>query len=151
MIMKKSGVEKKVVHKYKNKGTCENEKTRNGERFLITINILGSSGPIRFVVKMKDVVSGVIESALKYYAREGRIPVLGSDATHFLLYPANAACDALNPLEPIGSYGARNFVLCKKKVFSTKSEPLPKLISTKNNGGWKAWLNRSFSFKTISY
>ncbi|KAE9591294.1 hypothetical protein Lalb_Chr20g0116971 [Lupinus albus] len=100
---------------------------------------------------MKDLVSGVIESALKYYAREGRLPVLGSDASNFLLYPANVGCDALNPLEPIGSYGALNFVLCKKKVFSTKSEPLTKLISPKNNGGWKSWLNRSFSFKTISY
>ncbi|OIV98278.1 hypothetical protein TanjilG_09912 [Lupinus angustifolius] len=135
--MNKSGIEKKVLHKYRNKGTCEHEKTRNAERFLITINILGSSGPVRFVVKMKDLVSGVIENALKYYAREGRLPVLGSDASNFLLYPANAGCDALNPLEPIGSYGARNFVLYKKKV-----------ISPKNNGGWKAWLNKSLSFKT---
>ncbi|XP_019419833.1 PREDICTED: uncharacterized protein At4g22758-like isoform X2 [Lupinus angustifolius] len=124
---------------------------KNSNRFLITINFLGSSGPVRFVVNMKDLVSGVIESALKYYAREGRVPVLGFDASNFLLYPANVGCDALNPLEPIGSYGARNFVLCKKKVFSTMTEPQSKLISQKKNGGWKAWLNKSFSFKVLSH
>ncbi|CAL0301430.1 unnamed protein product [Lupinus luteus] len=148
--MKKSGFDKNR----NNKGTNESQKdrNRNNNRFLITINFLGSSGPVRFVVNMKDLVSGVIESALKYYDREGRVPVMGFDASNFLLYPANAWCDdALNPLEPIGSYGARNFVLCKKKVCSTMTEPQSKLISQKSNGGWKAWLNKSFSFKVLSH
>lgn len=66
----------------------ENEKGRNNtnKRFLITIDVLGSSGPIRFVVNEKDVVSDVIETALKSYAREGRLPLLGADATNFFLY-----------------------------------------------------------------
>ncbi|KAL4349665.1 hypothetical protein AHAS_Ahas10G0064700 [Arachis hypogaea] len=53
------------------------------------------------------------------------------------------ALTALNPLEAIGSYGVRNFVLCKKQVCSSKAEPNTELISQKSNGGngWKAWFN----------
>lgn len=62
-------------------------------RFLITINVVGSSGPIRFVVNEDDVVAGIIDTALKSYAREGRLPLLGSDANNFLLYCANSESD----------------------------------------------------------
>lgn len=58
-------------------------------RFLITINILGSTGPIKFVVNEDDLVAAVIETALKTYAREGRLPALGLDVNNFSLYPAN--------------------------------------------------------------
>lgn len=51
---------------------------------------MGSSGPIRFVVNEKELVSGVIDTALKSYAREGRLPVLGFNASNFLLYHPNA-------------------------------------------------------------
>ncbi|XP_061370236.1 uncharacterized protein At4g22758-like isoform X1 [Gastrolobium bilobum] len=151
-MVKKSALEKMVLQKNKNKGNNNNnedQKTRSN-RFLVNINILGSAGPIRFVVNEKDLVSGVIDTALKSYAREGRLPVLGSDANNFFLYCANAGFDALNPLEPIGSYGVRNFVLCKKQVYSSKTAPESELISRKSSGGWKAWLNKSFSFKILS-
>lgn len=62
-------------------------------RFLITINVVGSSGPIRFVVNEDDDVAGVIDTGLKSYAREGRLPLLGSDANNFLLYCANSESD----------------------------------------------------------
>ncbi|XP_073287720.1 uncharacterized protein [Primulina huaijiensis] len=57
-----------------------------GKRFLISVTVLGSAGPIRFVVNEEDLVAAVIETALKSYAREGRIPVLGSNLNHFMLY-----------------------------------------------------------------
>ncbi|TKY47403.1 hypothetical protein E2542_SST29463 [Spatholobus suberectus] len=150
--MKKSGFEKMALHKNKNKGSYEDQKTRSN-RFLVTINIMGSAGPIRFVVNEKELVSGVIDIALKSYAREGRLPVLGFDANNFLLYCANAGFDALSPLEPIGSFGARNFVLCKKQVYSSKTAPQSELVSQKSSGGWKAWLNKSKSFglKIVSH
>ncbi|KAL5811777.1 hypothetical protein ACOSQ3_026727 [Xanthoceras sorbifolium] len=85
-------------------------------RFLITINVLGSAGPIRFVVNEKDLVANVIDTALKSFAREGRLPVLGFDVDNFLLYSANGGSDALSPSEAIGSQGGRNFVLCKKQL-----------------------------------
>lgn len=96
IAMKKSAGERMIAqnHKNKNKHNIIGQKIRS-ERFLITINILGSAGPIRFVVNEKDLVSGVIGTALKSYAREGRLPVLGSDIDNFLLYCANAGFDGM--------------------------------------------------------
>lgn len=154
-MMKKSGFEKMVMlqKNNKNKGSYDDEKPRS-KRFLVNINIMGSAGPIRFVVNEKELVSGVIDTALKSYSREGRLPVLGFDATNFLLYCANAGFDALSPLEPIGSFGVRNFVLCKKQVYSSsKAAPQSELASHKSSGGhgWKAWLNKSFGLKIVSH
>lgn len=61
-----------------------------GNRILISITVLGSAGPIRFVVNEEELVAAVIDTALKSYAREGRLPVLGSDLNDFVLYCSNA-------------------------------------------------------------
>ena len=37
----------------------------NGRRFLISINVLGSAGPIRFVVNEEELVAAVIDTTLK--------------------------------------------------------------------------------------
>ncbi|KAG4935007.1 hypothetical protein JHK85_049926 [Glycine max] len=94
-MMKKSGFEKMVSQKNKNKGGYDDHQKPRNNRFLVNINIMGSAGPIRFVVNEKELVSGVIDTALKSYAGEGRLPVLGFDATNFLLYCANAGFDGL--------------------------------------------------------
>ncbi|KAJ0505911.1 hypothetical protein HanRHA438_Chr12g0560921 [Helianthus annuus] len=57
-----------------------------GKRILIMINVVGSAGPIRFVVSEEAAVAAVIETALKSYARESRLPVLGTKCTDFFLY-----------------------------------------------------------------
>lgn len=57
-----------------------------GNRILISVTFLGSAGPIRFVANEGDLVAGVIDTALKCYAREGRLPILGSDFNDFLFY-----------------------------------------------------------------
>lgn len=82
--------------KEKKKGVEKQSSKKN--RFLITVNVLGSAGPIRFVVNEEDNVKGVIDTALKMYAREGRLPVLGSDVSNFLLYPANAGSDGMSSI-----------------------------------------------------
>ncbi|KAJ4824929.1 hypothetical protein Tsubulata_033090 [Turnera subulata] len=122
-------------------------------RFLIIINVLGSAGPIRFVVNGDDLVGTVIETALKTYAREGRLPVLGFDVDKFVLYPANAASDALDPRETIGSRGGRNFVLCKnQQVQAQMTEGRPDAMKIAHKAsGWKAWLNKSLSFKVSTH
>jgi hypothetical protein len=90
---KKDSIMKKMVfEKNKNRGY---QKTERNNRFLVTINIMGSSGPIRFVVNEKELVSGVIDTSLKSYAKEGRLPVLGFNATNFLLYHPNAGFDGM--------------------------------------------------------
>lgn len=80
--------------KLKKIGVSDQKMAKNkNTRFLITVNVLGSSGPLRFVVNENDSVSGVIDATLKFYAREKRLPALGSDVHSFLLYPANAGLD----------------------------------------------------------
>lgn len=66
---------------------------RKKNRLLITVNVLGSPGPLRLLVNQDDTVSTVIDSSLKLYARGGRLPVLGSDFKNFLLYTSNATSD----------------------------------------------------------
>lgn len=84
----------------KNNNNSENQNIKKN-RFLITVNVVGSAGPIRFVVNEDDPVSGVIDTSLKTYAREGRLPVLGSDPNGFLLYCANAGSDGMYSHKPI--------------------------------------------------
>ncbi|KAJ9172990.1 hypothetical protein P3X46_016169 [Hevea brasiliensis] len=143
-MMKRNVSEKLILQRQKKK--ADDRKNR----FLITINVLGSAGPIRLVVNEDDLVAGVIDTALKTYSREGRLPVLGSDIKNFLLYCANAGSDALNPWEPIGCGGGRNFVLCKKQREPQMTEGRSEMIAKKASG-WKAWLNKSFSFKVLSH
>lgn len=64
-----------------------------GNRLLISINVLGSAGPIRFIVNEEQLVAAVIDTALKSYAREGRLPILGSDLRDFQLYCPNTGPD----------------------------------------------------------
>ncbi|KAJ8747682.1 hypothetical protein K2173_012892 [Erythroxylum novogranatense] len=87
-----------------------------GNRLLISVTVLGSAGPIRFVVNEDELVAAVIDTCLKSYAREGRLPVLGSDFNDFSLYCPTSGSGAMSPWETIGSMGARNFMLCKKPV-----------------------------------
>lgn len=57
-----------------------------GNRFLISVTVHGSAGPIRFVVNEDELVAAVMDTALKSYAREGRLPILGSDLNNFMFY-----------------------------------------------------------------
>ncbi|CAA2986492.1 Hypothetical predicted protein [Olea europaea subsp. europaea] len=134
---------KKSISKKKKNNDGQNMKTKRN-KFLIIINVFGSAGPIRFIVNEDDNAAAVVETALKLYAREGRLPILGSDVNSFFLYPANAGLDALCPTESIGSSGLRNFVLCKKQINPHMSEARSKVIA-QNGGGWRAWLPKSIS------
>ncbi|KAL2347658.1 hypothetical protein Fmac_001658 [Flemingia macrophylla] len=124
-------------------------------RFLISINVLGSAGPIRFIVSEDELVAAVIETALKCYAREGRLPVLGTHNAGFSLYCPHLGPDALSPWDTIGSLGARNFILCKKPEAAHEAAddgsgtaPLPR---RGGSGTWKSWFNKSLNLKIYSH
>nr|GLL32279.1 uncharacterized protein At4g22758 [Ipomoea trifida] len=127
-----------------------------GKRLLVSITVLGSAGPIRFVASENDLVAAVIDTALKSYAREGRLPILGSDLNNFVLYCPNAATEALSPWDTIGSLGVRNFVLCKKPA-EEKATPTPgngKQASEARKPSssiWKTLLNKSLNAKVMSH
>ncbi|KAL4318917.1 hypothetical protein GQ457_18G023050 [Hibiscus cannabinus] len=124
-----------------------------GNRLLISVTVLGSAGPIRFVVNEEELVAAVIDTALKSYAREGRLPVLGSNLNDFFLYCPSAGSEALSSWESIGSQGSRNFMLCKKpraeKVENDGKSA--ESITRKSPGNWKAWFNKSLSLKISSH
>ncbi|KAI5677854.1 hypothetical protein M9H77_08804 [Catharanthus roseus] len=124
-----------------------------GNRLLISITVLGSAGPIRFVVNEDELVAAVIDTALKSYAREGRLPVLGSDLNNFVLYCPSAGTEALSSWETIGSIGVRNFMLCKKPQTEKPNgdEKQTPLTTRKSSGNWKAWFNKSLSLKIYSH
>ncbi|KAI3714344.1 hypothetical protein L1987_72941 [Smallanthus sonchifolius] len=119
-----------------------------GKRILITINVVGSTGPIRLVVSEEAEVAAVIETALKSYARESRLPVLGTKCSDFFLYTPVAGTEALSPWDMIGSFGVRNFMLCKKqpRVVTETAE-----IARKGSGNWKSWFNKSLTLKVTSH
>jgi hypothetical protein len=67
----------------------KNNNNKNINRILISIKIVGSSGSLTILVNENDVVCDVIDKALKSYARQERLPVLGSDVSDFAIYPSN--------------------------------------------------------------
>ncbi|MFS7891874.1 hypothetical protein Hanom_Chr00s000405g01642821 [Helianthus anomalus] len=123
-------------------------------RLLISITVIGSAGPIRFVVNAEEVVASVMDTALKSYAREGRLPVLGSNINEFVLYCPIAGTEALSPVEAIGSFGVRNFMLCKKPQAVEEvgdGKPVTVGITRKNSGSWKSWFNKSLNLKVSTH
>lgn len=123
-----------------------------GNRFLISVTVLGSAGPIRFVVNEEELVAAVIDTALKSYAREGRLPILGSDLNNFMLYCPLAGTEALSPWETIGSVGIRNFMLCKKPQIDRAGDgEKATAISRKGAGSWRAWIHKSLHLKISSH
>ncbi|XP_055801329.1 uncharacterized protein LOC129870543 [Solanum dulcamara] len=122
-----------------------------GNRLLISITVVGSAGPIRFVVNEKELVANVIDIALKNYAREERLPVLGSNFNNFMLYCPTVATEVLSPWETIGSLGVRNFVLVKKpQAEKSILDGNQVVMARKGSGSWKAWFNKSLSRKIVS-
>ncbi|KAH9611382.1 hypothetical protein KSS87_017595 [Heliosperma pusillum] len=123
------------------------------KRILITVNVVGSAGPLRFVVNEDEIVANVIDMTLKAYAREGRIPVLGSNFNDFLLYQPFTGADALNSFDTIGAHGARNFMLCKRPQTEQATDIGRQAggIAKKSSGSWKSWMNKTLSLKVTSH
>ncbi|RID55757.1 hypothetical protein BRARA_G03000 [Brassica rapa] len=124
------------------------KKNAKGNQILISVTVLGSAGPIRFVAYEDDLVASVIDTALKCYAREGRLPLLGSDFNDFLLYCPMVGPEALSAWNAIGSLGARNFTLCKKPE---EKKVVKEGNGARKGGSFKAWINKSFSLKVSTH
>ncbi|XP_058728479.1 uncharacterized protein LOC131600313 [Vicia villosa] len=123
----------------------KNHNANGGKRLLVSINVLGSAGPIRFVVDEEELVEAVIDTTLKSYAREERLPRLGSDHRDFFLYcPHHGSDAALSPWDKIGSHGARNFVLCKKPhatIEAADNGSGTSSLSRRGSGSWRSWFH----------
>ncbi|CAH8337443.1 unnamed protein product [Eruca vesicaria subsp. sativa] len=124
------------------------KKNAKGNRILISITVLGSAGPIRFLAYDEDLVASVIDTALKCYAREGRLPLLGSDFNDFLLYCPMVGPEALSAWKGIGLVGARNFTLCRKPE---EKKMVKEGVGARKGGSFKAWINKSFSLRVSTH
>ncbi|XP_024528380.1 uncharacterized protein LOC112345565 [Selaginella moellendorffii] len=82
-------------------------------KILVTITILGSSGPLRSIADINTTVEQVVETALRAYAAQGRLPVLGSNAKLFDLYCNDGEFTALKPSQRLGALSCRHFLLHK--------------------------------------
>ncbi|XP_062119261.1 uncharacterized protein LOC133833011 [Humulus lupulus] len=112
---------------------------------LISVTFIGSSGPMKLLVDEDEPVDSVIRTALKSYAQQQRLPVLGTNVNDFVLYCQDF--DSLGPHDKVGSKGRRNFVLYEKPSSSLQQEPAGKKSSTSVTGHgrlqiWKAWMQR---------
>ncbi|XP_010528538.1 PREDICTED: uncharacterized protein LOC104805613 [Tarenaya hassleriana] len=141
--MKGNGMSKREMISQK-----KEKKTKKKKRFLVSVNVLGSAGPLRFLVDEEDEVSVVIDTALRAYAREDRFPVLGLHARNFLLYSASSGFNALIPQEKIGSVEGRDFLLCKKEQLSSENEGRGETRARRGHG-WKAWLLKPFKLHDL--
>ncbi|KAJ7549523.1 hypothetical protein O6H91_07G057500 [Diphasiastrum complanatum] len=103
-------------------------------KMLVTVNVSGSTGPLRFLVDVKDPVSRVIELALRAYAREGRLPHLGVNCKFVELYCANSDFEALDPVQCVGNLGTRHFRLHK-----TRNEEFEHLAGKTEHVGAMPW------------
>lgn len=116
-------------------------KANEVNRLLVTINVLGSAGPLRFLAREDETVLKIIETALKLYAREGRLPVLGYNAKQFELYCANSGTEAVKPCQVVGALGTRNFLLCKKHEEKLMNNPPAQQQHHLKGNLWKSWWN----------
>ncbi|KAI9100188.1 hypothetical protein K1719_024406 [Acacia pycnantha] len=104
---------------------------------LITIAVVGCAGNFRFVVKQEDLVLDVIQKTLKSYARQGRLPQLGSNAEDFDLCSRDPPYSCLSLTKTIESYGGSHFILKRNTNVGLKGE---KLKSESFN--WKSLLSK---------
>lgn len=96
-----------------NKGKKVNTNTKCN-RFLVSINVLGSTGPVRFVANEDDLVCEVIKTSLTLYARQGRLPILGTNVDNFFLYRVNdEKRDGMYFIEPLFFYKKKIYPLAK--------------------------------------
>ncbi|KAF3455354.1 hypothetical protein FNV43_RR05804 [Rhamnella rubrinervis] len=142
----------------------KNKKNQNakGNKLLISIAVLGSAGLIRFVVNEKELVAMVMDTALKSYAREGRLPVLGSDLNDFMLYCPYVGTDGYDQTrKPISILiylrfaRSSQFYVVKRqpeKLVDNGGPTTPATtITRKGSGSWKAWINKSLNLKISSH
>nr|AGV54243.1 senescence-associated protein [Phaseolus vulgaris] len=132
------------------------KKNQNVRRFLISINVLGSAGPIRFLVNEEDHVAAVIETALKSYAREGRLPLLGTDNAGFSLYCPHLGTDALKPWGYNWITWGEEFHALQEGANADEaavddgSGPTAAL-PRRGSGTWRSWFNKSLNLKISSH
>lgn len=94
----KRSVSMKLILPGRKKNSEVDDVNMRNSRILITVNVVGSSGPLRFVVNEDDKVSKIIDMSLKLYVREGRLPVLELGFKNFSLYASDAGtCEGTKP------------------------------------------------------
>ncbi|XP_002967649.2 uncharacterized protein At4g22758 [Selaginella moellendorffii] len=113
------------------------------KKTLVTVTVLGSTGPLRMVVTSDATVKEVMKMALLKYAHEGRVPALGRSTREFELYDSQFSSQALKPDDRIANMGTRNFVLCPVTLKNSCGE------ESKTSSTSKSWWSYVTGIKSL--
>ncbi|GLJ46420.1 hypothetical protein SUGI_0978270 [Cryptomeria japonica] len=91
------------------------------DKFLVTVTVEGSTGPIKLIVRKEDTVIDLIKLTIDSYAKEGRHPELDSDINMFELHLSNFSMESLKRSDNVAELGSRTFFLRQENHFD--SEP----------------------------
>ena len=131
----------------------KNQSVGKDNRFLISINVLGSVGLIRFIVNKDEHAATVIDTTLKSYACEGRLPILDSNLNNSSIAPMPNQmlwiCGRLLAVMVVGMSCCVKSHNCRKtiEVGVERRAGMPR----KGSGSWKAWTNKSLNLKISSH
>ncbi|KAK6947656.1 hypothetical protein RJ641_001129 [Dillenia turbinata] len=113
-------------------------------KVVINVEVEGSPGPVRTMVKLGSSVEETIKLVIVQYSKEGRSPQLDPDAVSlFELHLSYFSLQGLNKSDLIGGIGSRSFYLRKSNSQQTsfiKDKPeiatdyfVPEIVSSTEN------------------
>ncbi|KAL0431408.1 UNVERIFIED_CONTAM: hypothetical protein Sradi_0766800 [Sesamum radiatum] len=142
--------DKTLLRKLKKK-KGDDDKNSKENRFLITINVFGSAGPIRFVVNEDETAQGYQQNPFSQFtsSNAGGLVILEVPFLHEMMFSVLLFA-VLKLSEVIGSRGVRNFVLCRNQSKPHMTEARSQLINRKGSR-WRAWFQKSLTFKILSH
>ncbi|KAI9082743.1 hypothetical protein K1719_035317 [Acacia pycnantha] len=92
----------------------ERQDSRKEAKVVVSVNVEGSPGPIRTMVKLGSTVDDTIKLVVDKYSVEGRTPKIDPKAAaSFQLYDSHFSLQGLEKSELIGDVGSRSFFLRK--------------------------------------
>ena len=103
---------------------------------------------------MGSMVGGIFTWFIIQYVIDNQIAthLMHSYVLHLLICVLIHMFSALSPADTIGSFGVRNFMLCKKPGLdkAIEQDAAPKM-TRKSSGSWKTWFNKSLNLKISSH
>ncbi|XP_059430308.1 uncharacterized protein At4g22758 [Corylus avellana] len=127
-------------------GTTSPEGRPKLTKLLLNVTIQGSLGPVQVVMTPESMVSDLIATAVRLYAKEGRRPILPTtDPSLFDLHYSQFSLESLDREENLMALGSRNFFLCPRKPAvdggtTTPSSTCSKQAEKASKSGGFAWL-----------
>ncbi|GAB2216986.1 hypothetical protein Droror1_Dr00000140 [Drosera rotundifolia] len=99
------------------------EGCQNDAKVVVTVDVEGSPGPIRTMIKLGSSVDDMIKLVIDKYGEEGRSPRLdGKSASCYDLHLSHFSLECLDRSNAIGESGSRSFYLRKSGGMSAADQ-----------------------------